>query len=262
MTEPTYEELKAKIAQLEAKLATPVKLVSERQAVKMRLAELPAEHPSPARPTGKCRKRNWILEREYRKIRAQMKKRQKEYFAKRQEEERQHDLKWAEQGRRLKQAKQEHPITYFFGKTETQRQVFAERAKQYAFPIPKAVPSVRVEPTQTDPRQRSKPNNNALGMHLILFAAAAISFWVSYIASRGVLDVLIRVGLITVWAAEGLAKARATRIERAWYAAFFMASYAVVAFTVAYGIIGLLGGILGALIWIWTFWTKDTHFIR
>jgi hypothetical protein len=213
---PTYDELKARIAELEAQ------------------RDRDAQSP---------RKRKWIPEREYRKIRAAKKKKQAELYAKQAEEKRQRDLAWAEQGRRLTQAKQEHPIAYFFGNTETQRQVFAERSKHNAYPnISNTALALKAEATQTSVKPKSEANNHALGVHLILFVVAAIGVWVSRVVSRSVLDVLIFIALIVVWAAEGLAKDRATRIVRAWYAAFFMVSFAIVAFTAAYGTVG---GVVG-----------------
>jgi hypothetical protein len=70
------------------------------------------------------RKRRWIPESEYRKVRASKKKMQREYFAKQQEEKGERDLAWREQGRKLTEAQKEHPVAYFLGTTDTQQKIF------------------------------------------------------------------------------------------------------------------------------------------
>lgn len=61
---------------------------------------------------------------EYRKRKRALKKAREQKWAKEVEEKRQQECAWAEQSQRLIRVKQEHPVAYFFGNTDAQREIF------------------------------------------------------------------------------------------------------------------------------------------
>jgi len=71
-------------------------------------------------------RRGWIPTNEYRKRQREFKKARAKEQAKRDEEERQRKEAWLVRGRRLTQAKKEHPVKYFFGTTDTQQEIFGK----------------------------------------------------------------------------------------------------------------------------------------
>lgn len=61
---------------------------------------------------------------EYRKRKQALRKAQEQEQTKKAEEKLQQELAWAERSQKLTQAKREHPIAYFLGNTDAQREIF------------------------------------------------------------------------------------------------------------------------------------------